>query len=122
MVAWEDMTNKQQLECIIWDAYKDAYGVRPRHMNLESMTEEELTKELEFLGKVIEENEKQRRADEAVAIDEFETHVSETIRMGAGDRETALRWIMEASQAEGDWEYFCFLEGLPYGYFNKETV
>jgi hypothetical protein len=122
MVAWEEMTNKQQLECIIWDAYKDAYGVRPRHMNLEAMTEEELNKELEFLGKVIDENEKQRRADEAVAIDEFETHVAETIRMGAGDRETALRWIMEASEAQGDWEYFCFLEGLPYGYFNKETV
>jgi hypothetical protein len=39
--------------------------------------------------------------------------------MGAKDRATALRWIMDASQAGGDWEYFCFLNGLPYGYFRE---
>jgi hypothetical protein len=27
---------------------------------------------------------------------------------------------MDASNASGDWEYFCYLNGLPYGYFNKE--
>jgi len=26
---------------------------------------------------------------------------------------------MDASQADGDWEYFCFLNGLPYGYFKE---
>jgi hypothetical protein len=40
--------------------------------------------------------------------------------MGARDRETALRWIMEASTANGDWEYFCFLNGLPYRYFERK--
>jgi hypothetical protein len=39
--------------------------------------------------------------------------------MGARDRETALRWIIDASPAAGDWEYFCFLNGLPYGYFKQ---
>jgi hypothetical protein len=42
--------------------------------------------------------------------------------MGAGDRATALRWIMEASSANGDWEYLCWDLGLPYHYFTKQPV
>jgi hypothetical protein len=121
MVSWEEMTNKQQLECIIWDAYKDAYGVRPRHMNLEAMTEEELTKELEFLGKVIDENEKQRRADEAEAIVRFEDRVANLMHPNT-NRERVIAWLMDAEGANGDPEYMCYLCGLPYGYFNKENV
>ena len=35
---------------------------------------------------------------------------------GAKIREVALGWLMDTSGANGDWEYFCFLNGLPYGY------
>ena len=122
MQSWEEMTRKEQLECIFWDAYKDAHGFRPRHIDVSAMTEQELEAELEYLGKVIDEQETQRRADEAVASEKFEQHVINTICMGARDRETALRWIMDASSADGDWEYFCYLNGLPYGYFNKEVA
>ena len=59
---------------------------------------------------------------EAEATAKFEQHVTNTICMGAKDRATALRWIMDASQADGDWEYFCFLNGLPYGYFKEMEV
>ena len=57
--------------------------------------------------------------EQAESIAKFEQHVTNTMCMGAGDRETALRWIMDASTAEGDWEYFCYLNNLPYGYFKK---
>lgn len=117
--SWEEMSNKEQLECIVWDAYKDAHGFRPRHLNLQAMTEAELKAELEYLEVVIHQNAIQQHADEQVAITKFEQHVTNTICMGARDRETALRWIMDASEAQGDWEYFCFLNGLPYGYFRK---
>ena len=36
--------------------------------------------------------------------------------------EMALRWIHEAEGSNGDDEYLCFLVGLPYRYFAKETV
>lgn len=62
----------------------------------------------------------QEQAELADAVKKFEQHVTNTICMGARNRETALRWIMEASNADGDWEYLCFLNDLPYGYFNKE--
>jgi hypothetical protein len=39
--------------------------------------------------------------------------------MGARNRETALKWIMDASNANGDWEYLCHELGLPYSYFKQ---
>ena len=45
----------------------------------------------------------------------------EIFQAGAGDRETALRWIMDASDCDGDWEFLCFHHHLPYGYF-KQSV
>jgi hypothetical protein len=33
-----------------------------------------------------------------------------------------MRWIHEAEGSNGDDEYLCYLVGLPYGYFRKETV
>jgi len=26
---------------------------------------------------------------------------------------------MDASSADGDWDYFCYQNGLPYGYFKE---
>jgi hypothetical protein len=39
--------------------------------------------------------------------------------MGAGNYETALRWIHEADGTDGDDEYLCYHNGLPYGFFKK---
>lgn len=123
MLSWEEMSRKEQLECIVWDAYKDAHGVRPRHMNLSAMTEQELEAELDYLGSVIEANEIQRQADESRAAEIFEKRVKDTIALGAGDRENALRWIHTAEGTDGDDEYLCYTLGLKYGYFKSiETV
>ena len=119
MLVWEDMTEKQQLECTLWDAYKDAHGVRPRFMNMEVMSVEELKQELERCVVVIEENEKQRNADEERASHDFEMRMLGLMQCGAKNREQALRWVHEAEGSDGDDEYLCFLLGLPYGYFRK---
>ena len=117
--SWEELTLLEQMQCQFWDMYKDAHGVRPRGIDTSSWTEEDFRKEFQYLGKVIDANFEEEQRMQAIAIEKFEKHVTNTICMGARDRETALRWIMDASQADGDWEYFCFLEGLPYGYFRK---
>jgi len=72
-----------------------------------------------LLGEIIKQEDIARKAAETEAIDRFEQHVTNTICMGARDRETALRWIMDASNANGDWEYLCYDLGLPYHYFRK---
>lgn len=117
--SWEEMSELEQAQCQFWDMYKDAHGVRPRGVDTSAWTLADFHKEFEYLAKVIDAEETQRLADEAEAVKKFEQHVINTICMGAGDRATALRWIMDASSAEGDWEYFCFLNGLPYHYFKE---
>ena len=117
MQSWEEMTVLEQMQCQYWDMYKDAYGVRPRGIDTSTWTEYAFQVEFEHLALVIQQEETARKEAEAEATAKFEQHVTNTICMGARDRATALRWIMDASQADGDWEYFCFLNGLPYGYF-----
>jgi len=68
MLSWEDMSQLEQAQCIYWDMYKDAYGVRPRGIDTTDWSLEQFEKEFEFLGKVIEQEEIARKAAEAEAI------------------------------------------------------
>jgi len=47
--------DKYLLKSNIWDAFKDLHGVRPRHMDLDNMTLEQLQAELDDLSKQFEE-------------------------------------------------------------------
>jgi hypothetical protein len=120
--TWEEMSELEQAQCMFWDMYKDAWGVRPRGIDTSTWTIEDFDAEFESLQKTINANFEQEQAEQAEAIKRFEQHVTNTICMGAGDRETALRWIMDASNANGDWEYLCYDLGLPYRYFSVDKV
>lgn len=117
--SWEEMSRRDQLAATYYDFYKDVHGIRPRWMNLDAMTEQELEAELDLLEKEAKVVFAREKAEQEEAIARFEKHVTNTICMGARDRETALRWIMDASNANGDWEFLCYDLGLPYGYFRK---
>ena len=117
--SWEELSELEQAHSIYWDMYKDAYGFRPRQIDTSGWTLAEFQAEFANLQVVIEREEDQRKVSEAEAIAKFEQHVTNTICMGARDRETALRWIMDASNANGDWEYLCYDLGLPYHYFRN---
>jgi hypothetical protein len=117
--TWEQMSDLEQAQCQYWDMYKDAHGFRPRHVDTSGWTLAEFRAEFADLGQIINREEAQRQVAEKEAIEKFEKHVTDTICMGARDRETALRWIMDASNANGDWEYLCYDLGLPYQYFRK---
>ena len=117
--SWEEMTDLEQAQCTYWDMYKDAYGHRPRGVDTSAWTLADFEQEFASLGAVIERENADRKVAEDEAIEKFEQHVLNTICMGAHDRETALKWIMDASNANGDWEYLCYDLGLPYHYFRK---
>jgi hypothetical protein len=116
--SWEEMSVLEQMQCQFWDMYKDAYGSRPRGIDTTEWTEEEFMAEFETLGKVIEREEADRKVREAQAIVEFEDRVLNLIHTGT-NRERVIAWLMDAEGANGDHEYFCFTQGLPYGYFRK---
>jgi hypothetical protein len=120
--SWEEMSVLEQYACTYWDMYKDAYNVRPRGINTDSWTEADFEAEFVQLSKTIEANYKVQLEQEERATIAFEMRVQELLTSGAKDYAMALRWIHEAEGSNGDEEYLCFLVGLPYGYFRKETV
>jgi hypothetical protein len=114
--SWEEMSVLEQMQCQFWDMYKDAYGVRPRGIDTSAWTEEEFMAEFETLGRVIEREEIARKEAEAEAIVQFEDRVLNLMHTGT-NRARVIAWLMDAEGANGDYEYFCFTQGLPYGYF-----
>ena len=81
MREWDQLSEREQLETIYSDAYKDAYGFRPRGHVFDTV--EELRAAIEL--RIAEEKESMRRA-----MLEFEARVASVIETGAADRATAL--------------------------------
>jgi hypothetical protein len=118
MMSWEEMSPLEQAQCMYWDMYKDAYGVRPRGIDTTLWSLEDFEAEFKDLAKVIEREEIARKEAEAQAIVAFEDRVLNLMHTGT-NRERVIAWLMDAEGANGDFEYFCFTQGLPYGYFRK---
>jgi hypothetical protein len=116
--SWDEMTKLEQAQCIHWDMYKDAYGVRPRGIDTSSWTLEQFEAEFAELGQTIEKEDAQRKIDQAAAIVKFEDRVTNLMHTGT-NRERVIAWLMDAESANGDFEYFCYTQGLPYSYFKK---
>jgi hypothetical protein len=116
--SWEDMTDLEQAQCTYWDMYKDAYGHRPRGVDTSAWTLADFDMEFASLGSVIQREHADRQVAEAAAIVKFEDRVASLMHTGA-NRERVIAWLMDAEHANGDDEYFCFTQGLPYGYFRK---
>jgi hypothetical protein len=120
--TWEEMSTLEQYACQYWDMHKDAYGVRPRCIDTSSWTEADFEAEFVILAKTIDANYEEQVVAEERAMIAFEMRVQDLMTSGAKDYDMALRWVHEAEGSNGDEEYLCFLVGLPYGYFRKETV
>jgi len=116
--SWEEMSVLEQYACQYWDMYKDAYGVRPRGIDTSSWTEAEFEAEFEVLGRAIEREEADRKVREAEAIVAFEDRVTNLMHTGT-NRARVIAWLMDAEGCNGDFEYFCFTQGLPYRYFKE---
>ena len=117
--SWDELSELEQAQATYWDMYKDAYGVRPRGVDTSGWTVETFLKEFAYLGLVIEREDVARKEAEAQATVVFEQRIQSLIEAGAKDRATAMRWIHEAEDTQGDDEYLCYTLGLPYMYFRK---
>lgn len=115
--TWDEMTQREQLESSLWDAYKDAHGIRPRHVDFASMTMEQLEAMMSDLIDTMNENDKREGEEQADAALKVEATIAGLIKQGAGDRATAIRWLHDAHQTDGDDDYLCYQLGLKYSYF-----
>ena len=109
-------------EDTISDLHKDAYGFRPTESfwtfwNEATDVQKQAT--WDSLVDTMEASVAREREEQARSVEIFEALVAKTISHGAQDRETALRWIMDESGCDGDWDYLAWANGLPYQYFRK---
>ena len=95
-------TQEEKNECLMWisDLYKDVYGTRPRNWNFEIMSFEELTDFVNDLSKMSEEQEKQEKEWGEKCVVEFNKKLQEVIDLGAGDRKTALTWMLQGDMGD----------------------
>jgi len=96
--------------------HKDAYGVKGRHYNFKEMSNEDLEKELEHLCKVAKaEREAEEKAEEQ-AYQNFENQITKFMKLGAGNRDIAIKWLLQAEglDKEQDLGYICYNLGLGY--------
>lgn len=97
------------------DLYKDVNGFRPRgHEFYAPETTDERRQEIwDLYCRQLDVEIDRQRAEEAEAVVRFEAKIAELISIGAGDRETALRWIRERDDEHLEWQF-----GLPFGYLS----
>lgn len=115
-----EYTELEEAQSLFSDMYKDVHGFRPRWCSKEQWDSIEfLNEQIEYLSKELEIKFEEDAIEEKRNIAIFEQRITDIINTGAGDRQTALRWILDAENDEYvyfDLDYFCYTNNLPYGY------
>jgi len=100
------------------DFYKEANGFRPR-FDTSSWTLDRWQKEFDQLDRTCKANAEAEAESQAEAAVAFEAKVAKLIEMGANNRSTAIRWMLEAEdEVQKDVGYLEYCLGLKYGYLN----
>ena len=115
------ITNQEEKdECLMWisDLYKDVNGFRPRGYNFDEWSFQELTKFVNDLSDQADQEREYHREQAQLAEVEFNERIQEVIDLGAGDRETALRWMLQGDMGDDESldlyavEYFTMIRGI----------
>lgn len=110
----EDL-ERWDLVSTISDVHKDAYGFRPRGYRFSEMSLEDLRDLYDCWAAHARAEAERERAVEQAAVEEFENQIDSLISMGAGDRDTAIRWFLDSmEELDNDAGFICFDLGLPY--------
>ena len=114
---------KYMLVAEIVDTHKEAYGFKPSWTHLMSLSMEELEEESRQVNAAAKAAYEEAKSLQESAAEVFEARVKVIMDSGAGDRETAIRWILDAEIAPedrgtqlADADYIRYKLGLPYSY------
>ena len=96
------------------DLHKDAYGFRPRYHRYYEASDDVKQNIWNDLVDYLDQQEADARQLAKEAIIRWEDRVEDVIKIGAGDRKTALRWITanEKFYHEQSVEHFVWEQGL----------
>lgn len=123
-------TLKSEALSFFSDHYKMAYGIRPMLTSYASMSIEELNNEIDEVSEVITDNEEREYLQEGIDLYVFEALVNKTIKLGANDEKTALKWIFDGYLAERniidvnffDIEHFLYSHGIMHTEYGKRVL
>ena len=112
---------------IISDLHKDPRGYRPSQYFWEGWKElsDEGQKEIfDMLAEELEIREQDEREMEQRAIKTFEARIADVIKLGAGNRQTALRWItsQEKFYHSQSVEHFVWEQGILFTDYGKKLL
>lgn len=82
----------------VYEFTKDVHGFKPSWEALKGMTLEELELEMEYLAKASKEQEERRELQKIEDIKKMNTLIGKTIKLGAGNWKTAVRWILDGAE------------------------
>ena len=109
------------------DFYKDTYGVRPRDAAweyYEGLSAEEFNKDIEYMISKIEADTLAEAQAQEEAVQTFKQTVQKTIELGAGDEETALRWMTQGQTFYNGQcvEHYVWEQGILFTDYGRELV
>ena len=127
MANFKITTQEEKDECLMWisDLYKDVHGYRPRNWDFNAMSFEELTDFVNSLSEQAEEQDRQEQEWAEICLVEFNKKLQEVIDLGAGDRKTALTWMLQGDMGDSDEldlyavETFTASRGISYSEFGN---
>lgn len=109
-------------EKILSDLHKDARGFRPSQQWMQTWAaapNAEKQRIWDNLCSELDSELERERQEQARAVEAFERGVASALMLGAANRETAIRWVIEGLELDVyDLQYggskICFELGLPY--------
>jgi hypothetical protein len=105
---------REQLCDYIYYRHKDAYGVKGRHYDFDSMSYAELEAEAKRIDEAADEQYKYERKIDAEAVRIFRMTIRNVRDICGCDRRTAIRYMIEEYAGEYDPSYVCYSMRLPY--------
>jgi hypothetical protein len=111
------------LKTTYWDLYKEVHGIRDRGgWVMDSPDAAFVQAAIDLLHREGVEVFAEEKRQQAEAVVRFEKHIAMLINMGAGNRESALRWMHDADNTDGDLRYLEFVWGLPYNHLASQAA
>lgn len=116
---------RQSLLTFIYEGTQDAHNYRPDMSLFEGLTLSALKAHADKISDAVFDAIQREKAEKVDAAERFEAHIGKMMADHNIDRETAIRWDMDALGITEDdiqfygMDYYCFRHGLEYGYFPK---
>lgn len=109
-------------ENTVSDLHKDTYGFRPSATwwtQWKVMSNDDKQIEWEHMCKVLDENNIVEAEGERIAYANWERHIESMMTTNNISKATAIRWDMDAMEADGDVGYYCYRWNISYSNEDK---